>query len=135
MLTGHPVQVCLSRLQLAAPAHSVSLVSPHILVGLDTGAIMVYLNLGRGDLVQQQVTGSTHSTSTSYMLKMPILLIHDTIGTLNIVSLYIIFERLSSKLHQWGFVLQRSLKLVNEDLWSRVPVFQRQNACRPSMKL
>ena len=58
MLTCHPpVQVCLSRLQLAAPAHSVSLVSPHILVGLDTGAIMVYLNLGRGDLVQQQVTG------------------------------------------------------------------------------
>ena len=54
---GHPVQVCLSRLQLAAPAHSVSLVSPHIMVGLDTGAIMVYLNLGRGDLVQQQVTG------------------------------------------------------------------------------
>ena len=58
LLTCHPpVQVCLSRLQLAAPAHSVSLVSPHILVGLDTGAIMVYLNLGRGDLVQQQVTG------------------------------------------------------------------------------
>ena len=54
-----------------------SLVSPHILVGLDTGAIMVYLNLGRGDLVQQQVTGSTHSTSTSYMLKMPILAIHN----------------------------------------------------------
>ena len=51
-----PVQVCLSRLQLAAPAHSVSLVSPHILVGLDTGAIMVYLNMGRGDVVQQQVT-------------------------------------------------------------------------------
>ena len=51
------MQVCLSRLQLAAPAHSVSLVSPHIMVGLDTGAIMVYLNLGRGDLVQQQVTG------------------------------------------------------------------------------
>ena len=50
------MQVCLSRLQLAAPAHSVSLVSPHILVGLDTGAIMVYLNMGRGDVVQQQVT-------------------------------------------------------------------------------
>merc|ERR1719336_1976451 len=30
-------KVCLSRLQLAAPAHSVSLVCPHILVGLDTG--------------------------------------------------------------------------------------------------
>ena len=74
LLTGPPVvQVCLSRLQLAAPAHSVSLVSPHILVGLDTGAIMVYLNLGRGDLVQQQVTGSTHSTSTTSMLKVLIL--------------------------------------------------------------